>query len=507
MTRTGTLLLLLIIAAGIEARAQGGGAFDPRVVTSVYVEALSFMEPRTLEQVPISRMTIWGLRGLAALDPNLSVVPAEGRLRLLSQGRQIAEAIAPRDENVVAWANAAAALAVAAAGHSSNVRLAGARGIIQSFFDELFNHLDPYSRYVPPGAADQDRERREGRAGLGVTLQLKGGAILVQTVVRDSPGEAVGLRVGDAILAVDRKPVRGLDARAVMELIEGEEDTSVQVTWRGRDGRVKEARTARELVPPETVFSAAIANVLIIRITGFSRTTDAHLMLVLRDAFSGGRPVDGVVVDLRGNRGGLVRQAVSAADILLPPGVVAITSGRAPEANHVWRSFAEELGEDIPVVVVVDGRTASAAEILAAALADRSRAVVIGSSTLGKGLVQTISSLPDGGELYVTWSRILAPLGWPIQGLGLLPQVCTSRGQDHVRRQLEALASRRNLMAAEVQAHRQARAPLSPARIQALRAPCPPAEGRDTDLDTARLLIANPVAYETGLIPRRAERH
>jgi carboxyl-terminal processing protease len=200
-----------------------------------------------------------------------------------------------------------------------------------------------------------------------------------------------------------------------------------------------------------------------------------------------------------------VRQAVSAADILLPPGIVAITAGRAPEANHVWRSYADELGEDIPVVVVVDGRTASAAEILAAALADRGRAVVVGSSTLGKGLVQTIAQMPDGGELFVTWSRILAPLGWPIHGLGLLPQVCTSRGQDVVRRQLDALASGRNTMAPDITAHRRARAPLAAARIQAIRNACPPAEGREVDLDAARALIADPMAYETALLPMRPD--
>ena len=92
---------------------------------------------------------------------------------------------------------------------------------------------------------------------------------------------------------------------------------------------------------------------------------------------------------------------------------------------------------------MVDGRSASAAEILAAALADRGRGVVIGSSTLGKGLVQTIAPLPDGGELFVTWSRVLAPRGWPIQGLGVLPQVCTSLGQDTLSWQLAALAQGR----------------------------------------------------------------
>ena len=165
------------------------------------------------------------------------------------------------------------------------------------------------------------------------------------------------------------------------------------------------------------------------------------------------------MLDLRGNRGGLLRQAVGAADILLPAGIVAITAGRDPQATRIWRSAPGELAENMPVVVLVDGRTASAAEILAAALADRGRGVVVGSSTLGKGLVQTIAPLPDGGELFVTWSRVLAPLGWPIQGLGVLPQVCTSLGQDDAE-----LAARRAGAGAAADGDRRSRPTAPPGR-------------------------------------------
>jgi carboxyl-terminal processing protease len=150
---------------------------------------------------------------------------------------------------------------------------------------------------------------------------------------------------------------------------------------------------------------------------------------------------------------------------------------------------------------MVDGRSASAAEILAAALADRGRGVVIGSSTLGKGLVQTIAPLPDGGELFVTWSRVLAPRGWPIQGLGVLPQVCTSLGQDALSWQLAALAQGHQTMAKALETHRTARAPLQPTQILAIRNACPAAEGRESDLDTARLLILDPAAYAAALLP------
>jgi len=213
-------------------------------------------------------------------------------------------------------------------------------------------------------------------------------------------------------------------------------------------------------------------------------------------------PPTGIIIDLRGNRGGLLGEAVEAANELLPAGVVAYTAGRDPDASHVWRSMpGEELARNVPVVLVIDGRSASAAEILTAALTDRGRAVAVGSTTLGKGLVQTIAPLPDGGELFVTWSRVLAPRGWPVQGLGVLPQVCTSLGEAALQRQLTALAEGQQLMQGAIDAERNARAPLTPDQMLAIRNACPAAVGRDADLGTARALIENPAAYAAALLP------
>ena len=175
------------------------------------------------------------------------------------------------------------------------------------------------------------------------------------------------------------------------------------------------------------------------------------------------------------------------------------------------------------MAVLVDGRSASAAEIMAAALADSGRAVVIGSGTLGKGLVQTVANLPDGGEIFVTWSRVLAPRGWPIQGLGVMPQVCTSAGPDSLAQQLASLARGSSRMASAIARHRAARAPLPPEEILSLRENCPAADGpdggrdiardagrdvgrdggRDLDLATARTVLANARAYQAALLQPR----
>lgn len=152
-----------------------------------------------------------------------------------------------------------------------------------------------------------------------------------------------------------------------------------------------------------------------------------------------------------------------------------------------------------PIVILVDGRTASAAEILAAALSDHRRAVVVGSETLGKGLVQVIGQMPNGGELFVTWSRNQAPLGWPIQGLGIMPQVCTSRGGDDLHGQLAALKGGTAPQAAAVQMARAARYPVPVSRILDIRRHCPAAIGTDADMDTARFLLSSATAYKAAL--------
>ncbi|HME23228.1 MAG TPA: S41 family peptidase [Acetobacteraceae bacterium] len=501
MIRIGALFVLLLIVPAHAQTVAAPPGFDPHLITDVYATALAFMAPRTLEPVPVSQLTIWGLRGLTALDPELTTELRDGKLRLAARDRELVALPPPAEGDVNGWAGAATELALAAAGTSLPVRRAGTQGVVQSFFDELFNHLDPYSRYVAPRDAGEDRERRVGQAGAGLRLARRGSAIAVVEAIADGPGALAGIRPGDIIVSVDGRSTQGKDPATVMSWIAGPEETRLTIAWRGRDGRQRSAELERAVVPPETVFALRSGEALVIQVTAFNYSTDSHLAQAIEQGLAGPHPPEGIALDLRGNRGGLLRQAVTVADTLLPAGVVAITAGRDPEATRVWRSTSGELAEDIPIVVMVDGRTASAAEILAAALADRGRGVVIGSSTLGKGLVQTIAPLPDGGELYVTWSRVLAPLGWPIQGLGVLPQICTSLGQDALSWQLAALAQGRQPMAKALEAHRTARAPLPPAQILAIRNTCPAAEGRESDVDTARLLIHDPAAYAAALLP------
>jgi carboxyl-terminal processing protease len=500
VARIGIFFLLLFAAPAMAH--SGAGGFAQPLAAQVFASALSFMAPRTLDRVSIPQMTMWGLRGLTTLDPRLTPTLGGGALRLVGDAVVLGEVPQPEETDAAGWANAAAQVAAFAWTHSEAVRRARTQGIIVSFFDELFNHLDPYSRYEPPLDAETDRARRSGRAGAGLSVGTRGsGVFVVDNVANDGPADDLGIVPGDRLLALNGQRLRAPDSATVNTMLAGPEGSELSLTLRGRDGRIRNLTLTRELVPPETVFADRRKDVLTLRVTGFSRTTERRVARALNAAMSVVPPPRGLVIDLRGNRGGLLRQAVAAAETVLPEGVIATTVGRNPDADHEWEADGTDISGGLPIVVLVDGRTASAAEILAAALADDQRAVVVGSTTLGKGLVQAVAPLPDGGELLVTWSRVLAPQSWPIQGLGVLPQVCTSLGQDALDRQLGVLAEGRQPMQQVLARHRAARAPLPIAEILEIRGACPAAEGRDLDMEAANFLLNNPNAYAAALIP------
>ncbi len=485
------------------ALANAAVPFNEPAASAVFSTALAFIAPRTLEPVAIPQLTVWGLHGLTTLDPALATELRETEIRLLQDGRSVFAAPLPDAAKAAAWAALAASMAASASTVSEQVRTAGTQGVISSFFDEMFNHLDPYSRYVPPAAADIDRGRRLGQAGLGLTLARGRNGLLVHEVQPSSPADDAGLRPGDRILSVDGRPVRAEAPATVEGWINGPDGSTVQLSWRA-GGRVQQAEIERALVPPQTVWAERLDDVVLIRVSGFSRDTDDQFAAALEAAFTGHR-VRGIMVDLRGNRGGLLRQAVAMVAQVLTEGIAVTTAGRNPDSSRAWPAgVGDDAAHGRPIVVMVDGRTASAAEIMAAALADNRRAVVVGSSTLGKGLVQTISPLPDGGELFVTWSRVLAPGGWPIQGLGVMPQVCTSLGEDALRAQLADLLRGQLQMAAALARHDAARAPLPAAQVVELRNDCPAAEGRDGDLTAAGFLLDHPGAYQTALLGKAA---
>ncbi len=512
MTRSIAIFVLcLVLQAGLFGRPADGASmsgFDTNDAAQVWGAALAYIAPRSLQKLSVPQMTLWGLNGLAALDPDLNTTLQNGQLRLYGPDALILAVPAPMDPNDSAgWGKAAASIAAAAYATSPALQAAGTQGIIANFFDELFNHFDPYSRYEPPQQAAQDELMIMGLGGTGLTLAVQGPHIIVAAVAADSPAENTGITAGSIITAINGAPVWPGQLAALNDSMNGIAGSTITLAVLDPDDDAipptpQQITLTRGYIPPQTVFvlPGLVPGIAILRITGFNKGTADQFGGAMATLMSQTPPPTALVLDLRGNRGGVLRQAVLVADSLLPGGAIGQAQGRDPDATQNFKAEGSDLSNGARLAVLVDGQTASAAEILAAALADNGRAVVIGSETLGKGLVQTITSLPDGGELFITWSRVLAPRGWPLQSLGVMPQLCTSFGPTSVEMQMASLAKGQDQLAPVLAQTRAMRAPVGVDDVLALRGHCPASIGSDLDLTAAAWVLQNQTAYQTALM-------
>ena len=468
---------------------------------AVLTEAFTGIIERHLTPVAPRDLLLWSLRGLTALDAGVTAELAGGRISLNSGGSQVASLPMPRaTPGAPVLARGMASMLAAGWANSAAIRQAGFERVLQSSFEELFNHLDPYSRYVTAEEATAARERRIGQRGLGLRLAVgPRRSVVLATVAPGGPAALARLRPGDRLLLIDGVAISADDLPDAAARLEGPTGGAVTLSL-ARGGQRLRVSLLRAPVPPETVTAERVDGILYLRLSAFSQGSASQLVGALTDANLAGAP-RGYVLDLRGNRGGLLPQAAAVADVFLPTGDILRTEGRHPESGRGWIASGGDLAQGRPLVVLIDGRTASSAEAVAATLGDRGRAVLVGSATTGKGLVQIVIPLTNGAELLVSWSRLVAPQGWPIQALGVLPNLCTSLGEEATAAALLMLAEGETPMAVPLGRLRAARTPVTAADVQRLRAPCPSSEGRDSDVSVARALIERPELYRTALQP------
>ncbi|MBV8457401.1 MAG: PDZ domain-containing protein, partial [Acetobacteraceae bacterium] len=243
----------------------------------MYSAALSFILPRAIIAVPVSQLTLWGLQGLSALDPELAPRLAPGTLELDAGGRVLLRIPAPAFNDPDAWGLAAASICAAAWRDSVLLQRAGPQAMVDRFFQEMLGHLDPYSRYVPPQEALADEARRSGSAGIGITLTKRDKWIVVSTITPEGPAYTAGIRLGDRIIYVAGHIATGRPLATVENWLAGPAGSAVAVSWHGVTGRLHTADITRELIAPETVFPEQRKAMLLLRLTGFSRATDERV--------------------------------------------------------------------------------------------------------------------------------------------------------------------------------------------------------------------------------------
>ncbi|MBM3540699.1 MAG: hypothetical protein FJX51_01510 [Alphaproteobacteria bacterium] len=256
-------------------------------------------------------------------------------------------------------------------------------------------------------------------------------------------------------------------------------------------------RLTRQKIVPQSVFAKIEGRHLEIKIgPQFNEQTAKTLQQQVAEARRRmGPALSGIVIDLRDNGGGLLDQAVRSADLFLRKGRVGSARGRHPDSVQSFNASGDDVSGGLPMVVLVNGGTASAAEVMAAALQDNRRAVVVGTGTYGKGTVQLISDLPNDGELMLTWSRLHAPSGYGLHRLGVPPTVCTSGGIETVARAVEGVRVRASEIETRM-ARWHAQVFSDPEMSERLRNTCPAEKViRAVDLDIARALLDDVTAY------------
>jgi carboxyl-terminal processing protease len=281
--------------------------------------------------------------------------------------------------------------------------------------------LDPYSTYLDPAEHEQVRIDATGRyEGIGLELSLIDGGYVVIAPLHGGPAQRAGLLPGDRLLQADGVPLESADPLTLDRLLHGPAGSELTLTVQRGDEPFFDVVLKREMIAIPSVTGEQLEDGSIyLRLTRLSDGTARDLVRLLRRL--GINDSTGLIIDLRNNAGGVVDGAVAIADEFLDRGVIVSTRGRLPEMNHVYEAQAGALAATLPIIVLVNQGTASAAEILAAALQENGRAEVLGTRTFGKGAVQTLVPLEDGGALKLTTAYYRTPAGQVIHDAGILP--------------------------------------------------------------------------------------
>ncbi|CAM5775775.1 peptidase S41 [Labrys miyagiensis] len=300
--------------------------------------------------------------------------------------------------------------------------------LIKGAIEGMMNSLDPHSRYVDAATFRGMQQELTGKfAGIGVELMLDHGELAIKRILPDSPAAKADLQPGDIVLSLDGTPVQGLSLDAALGKMQGAAGTSVTLSIR-RHGRADpfDVDLTRVVLATETVQLQELGrNVGYIRIVEFDDGTfdSLHRATDKLQADIAFNDLKGLIVDLRNNPGGLLDQAIVVSAGFIGKGVVVSVRGRDPGLSKVFVANGVDLVGGKPVIVLINGGTASAAEIMAGALQDLKRATILGTRSFGKGSVQTVSRLPDESALILTTARYYTPLGRSIQAQGIQPDI------------------------------------------------------------------------------------
>jgi carboxyl-terminal processing protease len=287
--------------------------------------------------------------------------------------------------------------------------------------------LDPHSSYLDPQGYKEVRIGTEGQfGGLGIEVTMENGFVKVVAPIEDTPAAHAGLKSGDLIVRLDDKAVKGMSLAEAVKHMRGKPGSDITLTV-VREGEAKPLKVTitRAVIKIQSVKSRLLEpDYGYLRVTQFQATTDTNLKAALNrlEKENNGK-LKGIVLDLRNNPGGVLNAAVAVSDTFLREGIIVYTEGRVADSKLKFTATPSEALDGAPIVVLVNGGSASASEIVAGALQDNGRAIVMGTKTFGKGSVQTIMPMSNGAALKLTTARYFTPSGRSIQATGIEPDI------------------------------------------------------------------------------------
>lgn len=297
--------------------------------------------------------------------------------------------------------------------------------IIEAAVNGMLTSLDPHSSYLNAKSFEDMRVQTRGEfGGLGIEVTMENGYVKVVSPIDDTPASSAGLEPGDLITHLDGEAVLGLTLSEAVERMRGKVGTDILLSIRREGSEPFDVTITRDVITIRSVRSRAIDDIGYIRVTTFNEQTTSGL----EDAVASlseeiGDDLKGFVLDLRNNPGGLLEEAITVSDAFLEQGEIVSTRGRELDNSSRVNAEAGDITGGLPVVVLINGGSASASEIVAGALQDHRRAVILGTQSFGKGSVQTIIPLPGHGAMRLTTARYYTPSGRSIQALGIVPDI------------------------------------------------------------------------------------
>ncbi len=298
--------------------------------------------------------------------------------------------------------------------------------LIEAAIEGMLGSLDPHSSYFSPDAYAEAQVQTTGEfGGLGIEVTMENGFVKVVAPIDDTPAQRAGIKAGDFVTHLDDEPLLGLTLNEAVDRLRGPPDSEVTLTV-VREGVDKPINFTiiRAIITIQSVRWRLEKKVGYVRITSFTQQTQGGVddaMEAIGEAAADG--LQGIVLDLRNNPGGLLDQAISVADSFLEQGEIVSTRGRRKDDAQRFHSESGDLASGLPMIVLINGGSASGSEIVAGALQDHRRAIIMGTQSFGKGSVQSFIPLASGGAMRLTTARYYTPSGMSIQGTGISPDI------------------------------------------------------------------------------------